>query len=464
MQVLEDQLALKKTKVVNILNVVKLSLKDSENLYEFHLDAPKKEEQQSTEDFHISGWVLGKKYPVESVAILFEDRVIQKIPLTETRQDVIRAYGDLAKIQSHRAIGFSTLLNLREISQEQTAEILVQAVFPDESKEEVAKITIGFNAQDFDSQERAKVKIYRNAENQLTDTQNKIGSHWNKEVQVRPKIFTWMNHPYIVNRINQKVGGIQSDLWSDGLLYKLQMSYSTKIPFKNAVSVASGSGHKEMRLIKQGIVEHFDIFEYAAHRVEEGKKLAEKYGITEKITFHVADAFEEVTQGGIYDLVYWNNALHHMSDVYVAVRWSYQVLESGGVFYLDDYVGASRFQFSDRLMEVANQVRNNLPASFYIKNDNYQPRPPQRPRPNPTKVAEVDPSEAADSARILDAVREVFPKADIIPTSSGIYRLISDLMPSFTKDHETTLAMIALLDDLLMEEGEILWATALAHK
>jgi len=44
------------------------------------------------------------------------------------------------------------------------------------------------------------------------------------------------------------------------------------------------------------------------------------------------------------DFVHWNNALHHMLNFEKAVQWSYQILKVDGVFYMDDFVGPSRFQ------------------------------------------------------------------------------------------------------------------------
>lgn len=112
--------------------------------------------------------------------------------------------------------------------------------------------------------------------------------------------------------------------------------------WSKGLSVACGEGRKEMSLVSAGIVEHFDLFEISAARVERGRALAEKKGIADKLTFHVCDAFS--TDVGQYDIVYWNNALHHMLDTTEAVAWSHERLVRGGSFVMDDYVGRNRLQ------------------------------------------------------------------------------------------------------------------------
>jgi len=62
--------------------------------------------------------------------------------------------------------------------------------------------------------------------------------------------------------------------------------------FFRGVSVGCGSGIKEMMLVRAGIVERFELFEISEHRVNLGIETAEKRGISDRIEFHLAHAFE----------------------------------------------------------------------------------------------------------------------------------------------------------------------------
>lgn len=147
-----------------------------------------------------------------------------------------------------------------------------------------------------------------------------------------------------------------------------------------------------MALVQAGIVAHFDLYELSENRVRIGVETVERLGLGNRITFRMADSLLN-NHPEQYDLVCWNNALHHMMDVPTAVEWSWRVLRMGGLFALDDFIGATRFQWPDEQLGFIEQMRRTLPERLL-----------------------VDPSEAADSERTLPAVRKFFPEAEITLT------------------------------------------------
>ncbi len=71
-----------------------------------------------------------------------------------------------------------------------------------------------------------------------------------------------------------------------------------------------------MTLMRAGLVSHFDLYEISDARVQLGQELADRHGRGQRITWHNrAVEFASGALDGEYDLVYWNNALHHMLDV-----------------------------------------------------------------------------------------------------------------------------------------------------
>src|SRR4051812_29523636 len=96
-----------------------------------------------------------------------------------------------------------------------------------------------------------------------------------------------------------------------------------------------------------GIVERFECFDFAEQRIAIGSKRARQAGLGGRVHYHTSDAFAEVTGSGEFDFVHWRNAIHHMLDTREAIAWSARCLAPGGVLYLDDYVGPSRFQYPD---------------------------------------------------------------------------------------------------------------------
>lgn len=187
--------------------------------------------------------------------------------------------------------------------------------------------------------------------------------------------------------------------------------------------------------------------EITAEQVEQGRRIDAEKGVAEDVHFHLEDAFK--ADLGLFDLVHWNNALHHMLDVHEAVAWSKDRLEPVGVFAMDDFVGASRFQWPERELEIARHVRSLLRSAFV------NGFPPIE-RPTVEAMVAADPTEAADSNRILEALATHFPDAEIIPTGGVVYSLaLTDVLSSFAEDETDTPLLHALLltDEVLAKSG-----------
>ncbi|MGQ0671628.1 MAG: class I SAM-dependent methyltransferase [Hyphomicrobium sp.] len=298
------------------------------------------------------------------------------------------------------------------------------------------------------------------------DPADAIGAHWNQRVKEERPI-RWMTHPWVASKVNQLVGGIDSAAWGDGLVARLRQTFAGSLPFRRGISVACGKGLIELELVKSGLVQSFDCFDFAAERIAEGEKRARRAGLENRVRYSSADAFAAVEALGQYDLVYWRNAIHHMTDTKAALGWSARCLARGGVLYLDDYVGPSRFQYSDRLLADVNEVRAALPERLLARRApkrGYYPR--KMPRPVEADVIRVDPSEAADSANIMAGLLLHFPDADVVKVSGGLFQAgLHDIMGNFdaTHDRETLERLWAAERDFIAN-GHLHWAVALARK
>jgi SAM-dependent methyltransferase len=142
--------------------------------------------------------------------------------------------------------------------------------------------------------------------------------HWSTAKTI-PRTRWWM-HPAILRHINALVCGRPVDGPWAGLEQRMR-ELSPQGSFARGVSIGCGSASKELRLLRQGIVHHFDLFELSQERIAIGKAAAVRHGVADRVRFHVGDAFS-LDLDDQYDLVYWNNALHHMFDVERALQWS----------------------------------------------------------------------------------------------------------------------------------------------
>ena len=229
------------------------------------------------------------------------------------------------------------------------------------------------------------------------------------------------------------------------------------------VSIGCGEGSKEMALLAVGAVRHFHLFEIAEARVARGRKRARNLGLSGRISWHLESP--DFASPMPVDLVYWNNALHHMLDTRVAVTWSRESLRPGGTFYMNDFVGPDRMQWPDEMLEAASAIREQLPERLIgsASRKVVRPRETRWPRSRWRRhVSLADPTECADSAAILPAIREHFPSASVKPTGGVVYHLaLHGLLDRFTDDEELWPWLLEA-DRLYAERGLTHYAVAVA--
>jgi SAM-dependent methyltransferase len=100
---------------------------------------------------------------------------------------------------------------------------------------------------------------------------------------------------------------------------------------------------------------------------------------------------------GEFDGIFFHGALHHLEPVSEIVRLAKASLRTGGILYVDEYVGPSMRQWSWWRLVPAN-------VAYYLA----APRRLRRPRLVRAPRNPEDPSEMIDSASILPAVRREF--------------------------------------------------------
>lgn len=288
----------------------------------------------------------------------------------------------------------------------------------------------------------------------------KAADYWDNASQSVARL-RWWQSPAVIRHVNRKIDPESGE--RDGCAFHRRLARMEGAPFKKALSVGCGEGRKEMSLVKEGTAESFELFEISRARVEKGRELAQEEGLADRVRFYLVDALP-TRKSEEYDLVYWNNSLHHMLDAREAVRWSRNRLRPGGLFAMYDYVGASRFQWSDLALQVISDFRSALPERFLWLPRLGKAANVKVERPAVGYMLSMDPTEAADSANILPAVNEFFQNAEIILTGGHIYFTgLNNILQNFEEDGEY-LRMALKIDDMLSKAGENLYAVAFARK
>ena len=277
----------------------------------------------------------------------------------------------------------------------------------------------------------------------------------------------WWHNSFVVREVNRRICGKAVDGRGMGIVEWLKEAYGHLLPLEKGISVGCGDGSKEALLLRAGIVLRFDLYEFSENSIRNGRALARRLGLSDCMHFFLGDAAEEVNRPEIYDLVAWNDALHHMSDVSEALAWSRRILRPGGILAMDDFVGPTRWQWPDHQLELAAVVRDALPLRYRALPGSPFKYPPYRvERPTLAAMIERDPSEAADSDNILPALAEHFPGAVVHKTGGVVYHLaLHEAMHNLDPQADRhLLKLLMILDEQCIAAGDTHYAAALARK
>lgn len=277
----------------------------------------------------------------------------------------------------------------------------------------------------------------------------KVGAYWDQRHTPGKgrAMWCWWHSPLVLAHLGRLVTGIPCASLAQLTISALQQRFSDLLPFERGLSVGCGGGQKEIELIQAGIVRRFTMYDLSAASVALAQGNAREAGCGDAVDCVQADAF--VAERRHFDLVYWDNALHHMPNVHTALNWSRARLKPDGVLAMNDFVGASRFQWSDRLMKACNEIL----LAFDL---------PPVERPGLDLMLRTDPSEAADSGRIHEALLRFFPDALWTPLGGVIYHVALNGQPCALPDN--LLTRMLQLDAKLSDAGEYVYAFATARK
>lgn len=298
------------------------------------------------------------------------------------------------------------------------------------------------------------------------------GEHWDRVLAqgISGLRLHWWEDPTTIRHINRLVCGQSLDGLHEGFhqrILDLLPAANRKI---RALSVGCGTGTKEIALIESaaGRLEfEFRCFDVAPGAIEAATKNAHDKGLAGQITFCLADAFASDLDED-WDLVYWNNSLHHMLDTAKAIRWSHERLKTGGLLAIDDYVGPNQFQWSDATIQRATEILQSLPDRFLM-----DPTNPTRTvrtaggKPPLQSVIATDPTEAADSKNIIPALNQIFSHSlDLIPTGGLAYLVcLDELFENFRSPEDINkLQNLLDIDAAWGRERETAYAVAFALK
>lgn len=260
----------------------------------------------------------------------------------------------------------------------------------------------------------------------------------------------WSSHPVVRAAINRRIGGHEDREWLASL-----RDYLPPGPVESALSLGCGGGQVEREAVALGLCQRIEAVDISPGAVELARELAHKAGMTQ-ISYRVADLNHLTLPPASYDLVIAKQCLHHVHRLEHLLDQVRIALIPGGWFLVNEYVGPSRFQWTDVQLAIANRLLQLLPPRLRWLPQAGRTRD-RVERPAPEEVIAVDPSEAVRSSDILPLLEERFA-VEVRRDFGGtlLNPLLEGIIVNFDPEREEDNALLRALvtiEEILIEQG-----------
>lgn len=176
----------------------------------------------------------------------------------------------------------------------------------------------------------------------------------------------------------------------------------------NVLSLGCGEGFIE-RLFKQHGFNFESItgIDLSEKCIEAAKQRALDEKIAPKITYFCANLNEFNLPAKSYNFIFFFHSLHHIESLENILSACANALLPDGLLMINEFVGPSRFQWTDQQLKEANKVFKMLPE--YLRYDlQYKVTKQEIVRPSIKEMKTHDPSEAVRSSEIERILKQYF--------------------------------------------------------
>ena len=287
------------------------------------------------------------------------------------------------------------------------------------------------------------------------DAKGIVSDYWGED-RSKGQMLSWLQHPEILRYIHGRATG-NPDLST----YQWFRDQFFPQPVELALTLGCGFGAFERTGIGIGIANRFEAYDISEGAIESARESAAAAGMGDCIYYEVRDLDRVELPEQRYDAIFAISSAHHIFELENMYRQVRRALKPGALFFLDEYVGPSRFQSSPRVTELINRLREVLPERYrrnLFVNDGVTLMGPYMPTPV-EHFEKNDPSEAIRSGELVPTLKQYFDIVEYRPYGGAIlHMLFSGMMGNFDPASETDVALVkllALFEELLEKTGAI---------
>lgn len=223
------------------------------------------------------------------------------------------------------------------------------------------------------------------------------------------------------------------------------------------LSLGCGNGHLERVLVSfnlpyveiQGMDINPDLMIYAG---QEAENLGYK-----NLKYVVADLNHAALPENTFDLVIFFHSLHHVENLEGMLESVKTTLTKDGLLLVVDFIGPTRWQWTDLQMDITQQLLDLLPDELKINlhDPTFKETKKKISRPEVNDIIRSDPSESVRSGEILEILHREF---DVLEEKSMGGTILSLLFDGIAGNFDEQNPVVCSLIQSLQKTEELLIA------
>ena len=297
--------------------------------------------------------------------------------------------------------------------------------------------------------------IWRTLKRLIWGSESAVKATW--EHVERPPTYFW-SIPSVHRRVNHLITG---DPNTDYPTY-VSRTYLAPLQPLYGLSLGCGTGRKELVWASHCRYARLDAYDLSEPRIVYACSQAQAAG-RQEVHYHAADVYQIDWPVAHYDVVFGDQSLHHFTPLEPLLLKIRRALKPTGYLVASEFVGPTRFQWTDRQLEVINGVLAILPRRYRQRWTNGRVKT-RVYRPSRLSMMLGDPSEAVESARIVPLLEHHFEIVERRDYGGTILQMLfDDIAANFLgddgqeKDDEARrlIELCFQIEDTLLALGDI---------
>ncbi|NLT68742.1 MAG: class I SAM-dependent methyltransferase [Acidobacteria bacterium] len=211
-----------------------------------------------------------------------------------------------------------------------------------------------------------------------------------------------------------------------------------------------GQAYTEHWLVASGVAMSAHAIDVSAGAIDKARAEVKAQGLTGRITHEVMDINQLKLAPDNYDGLIISQAMHHFEELEHICNEIAHGLKPHAPIVIDDFVGPTRFQYSDERLKLMNRLLSCLPP--------HMQKPPIERIPLEAFLLH-DPSEGVRCGEITGILRTFFPIERELPYGGSVlYQVLQDVVPKIRHDDPCDRAIVDLLvavEEYLVTNGII---------